>query len=620
MYKRIVAFLVIGALGTASAVELRSPNGRVVATIAVDNGRLTYTLTRADAAVLDKSEMGITIDGVDLGKDAVIGEAKFGTINEKYPWYGVKSEATNHCNTAAIPIKSGGLDWTIEARAYNDGFAYRYIVPGAGKRMVSGEKTDWRLPTGCQVWCQTNTKNYEGLYGKEKPQDVNITATFGFPVTIELPDATYAAITEGALFNYSGMSLQATGTNVLKGIFEDDPNGFVLDGEIRSPWRITMTGPDLNALVNCDIVHNVCDPPDKGLFPQGIKTEWIKPGRALWHWWSGDNVGFEKQKWYVDKAGQMGFEYILLDGGWENRLAEDGRNKWVVLSELCRYAGQKGVRVWVWKYWTSRTRNGVETAGVETHEKRADFFKRCKDAGAVGVKIDFMDSESKERIDFYTNTLKDAAEFKLMINFHGANKPTGESRTFPNEMTREGIRGLEYNKWDKLPPDYYAALPFVRLLAGHGDFTPCTFDPNMLKGTTVTLQLASAVVFTSPMMHWADRPELYEASPAFEVMKQIPSIWDETLVLPGSRIGELAALARRKGSNWFIGVINGSDGVKKYEIDLAFLGDGRFKAMFVRDGMDSPPAMKIEKTTVEKGGKVGVEMAPGGGFVGWLAR
>ena len=624
MFRYIAMFLVVGGLSMASAVELKSPDGKVVAMMVVDNGRLGYTVARAGVPILEKSEMGITIDGVDLGKDAVLGQPKLGAIDEKYPWYGVKSEAINHCNTAAIPVKNGSVNWTLEARAYDDGFAFRYVIGGGGKRVVNGEATNWRLPAGSQIWYQTNTINYEGIYCRGKPADIY---RLGFPVTIELPDGTYAVITEGAVFNYSGMTLKATEENILQGIFEDDPNGFALDGEIRSPWRITMTGPDLNALVNCDIVHNVCPAPDGKLFPQGAKTEWIKPGRALWHWWSDrgvhfEGVAFEKQKWWADKAAEMGMEYILVDAGWERMFGKDGRDKWATLKELCDYAGKKNVRVWVWKRWAAGKMEGAAVIGLDKPGARRDFFEQCRKAGVVGVKIDFLDSESKERIDFYTGTLKDAAEFKLMINFHGANKPTGESRTFPNEMTREGVRGLEYNKnrKGKLPADYYATIPFTRFLAGHGDFTPCTFDPNMLKGTTMTLQLATAVVFTSPMLHWADRPEFYEASPAFEVMKQVPSIWDQTLVLPGSKIGELAALARRKGNNWFVSIINGSKEKRNYELDLSFLDGGKYKAVLVRDRIDNPAAMLVENADLDSTGKIALEMAPGGGFVAYISH
>ena len=613
--------LCVSAIASQIGFELKSPNGHVSATILMDESRqMQFTLKRDGQTIVDKSNLGIVIDDADLGLGIDFGKATFRDINEKYPWYGVKSEVSNCCKAMELSVKhlASGQNWVFEARAYDDGFAYRYVIPGAGRHIINREKTDWCLPAGSQIWFQTNTQNYEGVHIKRLCKDVNDNTYIGPPVTIELPDKSYAAITEAALFNYSGMTMRGTGTNTFAAVFEDDPNGFSIDGTITSPWRVVMTGPDLNALVNCDIVHNVCEPPDAKLFPEGIKTEWIKPGRALWHWWSGDSVNFERQKWWIDNASQMGFEYILVDAGWETAWKTDTKDKWQFLAALVEYARSKNARVWVWKYWTTRTERNVKMDGLETHEKRVYFFERCKDVGAVGVKIDFMDSESKDRIDFYTGVLKDAAEAKLMINFHGANKPTGEDRTWPNEMTREGIRGLEYNKWDALPPDHYASLPFTRFLAGHGDFTPCTFNPKSLKGTTVTLQLATAIVYTSPVIHWADNPKFYLESPALEMIKRIPSVWDQTIVLPGSKIGELAGFARRKGDDWFIGVINGSNKKQGFSFNLSFLGKSNYKAMIARDKTGERTAMTTENRVADDKQKLVEELEAGGGFVVWL--
>jgi len=604
---------------------LESPDGKVKATISMDGERqMHYKLTRDGATIVDGADLGIVVDGVDLGAGVDFGKVVFHDVNDKYPLYGGKSEATDHYRSMELAVKhiSSGQDWTLEARAYDDGFAFRYVVGGEGKRTVTREKTTWRLPADCQIWFQTNTNNYEGVYTRHRPEQLSGKRTLGMPVTVELADGSYAAITEAALFDYSGMTLRGTKTSVLEGVFEDDPNGFALEGEIRSPWRVVTTGPDLNALVNCDIVHNLCPKPDAKLFPDGIKTEWIKPGRALWHWWSGgrrdfSDVAYERQKFWVDNAAKLGFEYILVDVGWEHTWPTDTKDKWQVLADLVEYARSKNVRVWVWKRWADGVTEGAQIVGIDNPDARRDFFRRCRQAGAAGVKVDFMDSESKERIDFYTDTLTDAAKEKLMINFHGANKPTGESRTFPNEMTREGIRGLEYNKWDRLPRKHYATLPFTRYLAGHGDFTPCTFNPRSLKGTTVTLQLATAIVYTSPIIHWADDPKFYLESPAVEVIKNIPSVWDETIVLEGSRIGELAAFARRKNKDWFVGIING-DNKRQQSINLSFLGDGDYKAILARDKMGEPTAMIVEEKIVNKGQSIPAEMEAGGGFVAWM--
>jgi alpha-glucosidase len=253
--------------------------------------------------------------------------------------------------------------------------------------------------------------------------------------------------------------------------------------------------------------------------------------------------------------------------------------------------------------------------GLDDPESRRDFFRRCKAAGAVGIKIDHMDSESKQMIDFYPDVLKDTADAQLMVDFHGANKPTGESRTYPHEVTREGVRGLEYNKWSALPPAHYASLPFTRFLAGHGDFTPCTFNVEMLKGTTFALQLASAICYTSPVMFYADKPELYLASPAVDVFQAIPSVWDETRVLLGSAIGELAVMARRRGDTWFVGIINGGAG-RTYDLNLSFLGDGSYAAVQLADDANRPDALVRTEATVQASSSLGVRLNAGGGFVG----
>jgi alpha-glucosidase len=625
---------IVGASGSVKTgldgVTITSPKSQVQVKVIVNGkGRLCYTVERIKpkrSLILEESPMGITIDDTDLGMGVEVGIPEQYSINETYPWRGVHPVAVNNCIGAKIPIKytDSNTTYTLDVRVFDDGMGYRYVVPGEGERKVSGEASAWNLPDDCQMWYQTALNNYEGFHKKENVMvtDPNV----GFPVTIEYPDGTYATITEAGLFAYSGMTLEADGTSVLKGVFLDDES-WQETGEISTPWRVTMTGPDLNALVNCDIVHNLCPAPDEELFPDGMETEWIKPGTATWNWWSDSPVAFEAQKEWVDKAAEMNMDYHLVDAGWESWRAE-GKTNFDLLKELCDYAKEKGIGIHVWKHWSGLNEEGGAGQGMRRggfgggafggqQMSRAEYFKACADAGAVGIKVDFMDSESRARINFYTNTLIEAAKFKLMINFHGANKPTGEPRTYPNEMTREGIRGLEYNKWDTLPAHHYASLPFTRYLAGHGDFTPTTFNPSRLKGTTATLQLASAIIITSPLLHWADKWQVYQESKAIDIIKEIPSVWDETVVLPGSEIGELAAFARRKGDDWFVGIINGGD-AKSYSLDLSFLGKGTYKCTIIRDVKGEPAQMIIGKTTVKNGQNLDADMEAAGGFVVWL--
>jgi alpha-glucosidase len=607
--------ILCGALAqspSAQTVSIASPTGEIQADVAVDAaGRLCYSLQRltgSKTVLLKSSPLGIFVNGIDLGSGVKLGQTRRLAGNEQYPWRGVHSVATNQYDGVEIAVThvESSTPFTIEFRVFPGGLGYRYIVPGAGQRTLNGEASAWNLPDDCQIWYQTNVANYEGSYGKAAPAQLKPNLPLGFPVVVLYADGTYGAITEAGLFAYSGMTLRATGSTLLQGVFEDD-RSWQETGEIRSPWRVTLTGPDLNALVNCDVVPNLCPPPDNALFPQGLNTGWIKPGRSLWNWWSDSSVAFQYQKEWVDKAAELGFEYYLVDAGWD-RWNQPGKDVWACLTELCDYARQKGVGIQVWRHWNT----------LQQPAARQDFLQHCAKAGAICVKIDFMDSESRSRIDFYTQTLQEAAKNKLMVNFHGANKPTGEARTYPNEMTREGIQGLEYNKWTRLPPTHYASLPFTRYLAGHADFTPCTFNSNRLYGTTVTLQLASAVVFTSPILNWADHWRFYTASPALEVLKQVPSTWDQTCVLPGSDIGQLAAFARRKGQLWFVGIINGGAG-RTYSLDTAFLGNGKYKAVLVGDVAGKPAEMNVSSSTLEKGQKLALALEPGGGFVACLS-
>ena len=610
--------LLLSGCGGGNPYAVRSPGGDVKALISEDpNEQLQYEMIGAGQVVIEPSPLGITVDGVALGQGVSLGTPVRTRAEGSYPWRGVHSTAVNRYRGLRIPVHhdASGMEYTLEIRAFDDGFGYRYIVPGKGMRTVSGEVGAFRLPAESIVWMQHNTSNYEAEYQSYSLEDLPDKHA-GPPVIVELPAGGYAAISEAALFDYSGMTLLAAadGSGTLHATFQDDST-WRLQGTIVTPWRVIIAVPDLDGLVNSDIIHNLNDPPSVEL----ANAEWIRPGRGFWHWWSGtignwDSVAYDRQKSWVDHAAEFDFEHYLVDAGWEFTWKEPGRDKWALLEELTRYAAERDVSIWVWKRWRTGRTEGVEMVGLDDPQIRRDFFARCRDAGVAGIKIDFMDSESKERIDYYTNVLRDAADYELMINFHGANKPTGESRTWPNEMTREGIRGLEFNKWSKLSPQHYASLPFTRYIAGHGDFTPCTFNPDMLKGTTMALQLATAVCYTSPVMHYADRPELYLQSNATDVIRAIPSTWDETRVLEGSKIGDLAVLARRKGKTWFVGVINGA-AERSYTLDLSFLGDGKYDAVQLADVPNRPAAMFRSEQAVAADREITVEISAGGGFV-----
>lgn len=357
---------------------------------------------------------------------------------------------------------------------------------------------------------------------------------------------------------------------------------------------------DLNALVNSDIIENVSSAPDKILFPDGVNTRWVRPGRAVWRYLDGGENTFDEMKQFSELAGQLGFEYHVVEGFWQ---------RWpeTQVRELVDYSKKHRVGIWVWKH----------SKDLRTKENREQFFSLCSRIGVVGAKIDFFDHEAKEIIDLYHSLLRTAAEHRIMVEFHGANKPAGEARTWPNELTREGVRGLEYRSMETRAR-HNTTLPFTRYVAGHGDYTPMHFGERR-RETSWAHQIASAIIFTSPLLIFGAHPKNILQNPAVELIKSISSVWDETIVLPGSEIGEIAMFARRRGDMWMLAIMNG-EVEKKIEVPLSFLGRGSYVSTLARDQKDDAGAITIEKTLSRRADSLRIEMRKGGGFVGKFIR
>jgi alpha-glucosidase len=435
------------------------------------------------------------------------------------------------------------------------------------------------------------------------------------PLTIRLPGGLgYAAITEAALINYSGMGLQSNGLRTLQsrlghalpvsypfrlryGTAEGErlSHAAPISGRITSPWRVIMIGADLNTLVNCDMVANLSPPPDARLFPNGVTTDWLKPGRAVWKYLDGGENTLEEMKEFSRLAGELGFEYNLIEGFWQKWSGEQFR-------DFVSYSRQQRVGVWLWKH--SRDLHDVNA--------RRQFFKQCRDAGIAGVKIDFFDHEAREIIDLYQSALREAAECRLMVDFHGANKPAGEARTWPNEMTREGILGLEHRNF-KDWPRHNTMLPFTRMLAGHADYTAMHFGDRR-RDTSWAHQIASAVILTSPLLVYAAHPKNILANPAVELIKSVPSVWHETIALPYCEIGELAVFARRTGETWFLAIMNGPN-ARSLDLPLSFLGRDRYQALIARDQESDSGAITMERGVKGRRDSLTIRLRAGGGFV-----
>ncbi|MBD0287466.1 MAG: glycoside hydrolase family 97 catalytic domain-containing protein, partial [Flavisolibacter sp.] len=449
-------------------IVITSPDGEMIMSVSAPDGALQYAVHYKKMPVMEASRLGLVVNGKVLGEGCSTGKVQQYKVNETYLYRGVHSTAVNKCNGAKINITSTQAPFVLEARVFNDGVAFRYLVENTGTAVVEKDTTAFVLPAGSTVWSQNNIKYYEGRYGKKKIEEFEKDELAGPPLTALLPgDRAYVAITEGGLTDFAGMSLRADGN---RGFNANLSGTAKMSGNIETPWRIIEIGKDLNTLVNCDIIANVSPAFDRKLFPNGYQTDWVRPGRSVWSWLAGRGpVTLENMKQFSDLAAQLGFEYNLVDEGWSYwKDSINKRDHWDMMKELVDYSAAKGVKIWVWKAYPDR--RGIP--GIKEPEQRKDFFQKCKDLGIVGLKVDFFDSENQEIINFYQAALKDAAEYHLMMNFHGANKPTGESRTWPNEMTREAVRGLENR-----PPwaQTNTILPFTRYLAGPGDYTPVHF-------------------------------------------------------------------------------------------------------------------------------------------------
>ena len=599
-------------------VQVASPDGKIKFTVLPNAERLSFTVTLSDTTVLERSPIVMKLDGYDLSSGVVFKNAEPYELNEAYPWYGAHRTAVSQCNGVKISLTHdlSFTDYTLEVRVFNDGVSFRHILPakGDGSR-VPDEYTTFVMPAGSTVWYGgLEDGHYETEYLRKDIGNVQAGEWAGPPLTYKLPGGGYASIAEANLLNYSGMGLEANGHNGwFIGLGHRQPLNWPFElrygreeakrlgepasisGTITTPWRVVMVGRDLNTLVNSTILPNLCPPPDPKLFPEGIHTAWIKPGRAVWRYLDDGPQGVEGMKQFSSWAAALGFEHNILEGFW---------SKWTVdqQKDVVDYSLQKGVSIWFWKHRKE----------LGTPEEREQFFKMLHDLGVAGAKIDFFDHEAKEVIDLYEAILEKAAQYKIMVVFHGADKPTGRVRTWPNELVREAVRGMESRAlqdraWHE------TTLPFTRSLAGPADYTAMMFNERR-RDTTAAHQIASIAIFDAPLLTIAANPETILKNPAVDVIKSVPPVWDETIVLPDSEIGELAAYARRKGDVWFLAVMNGPL-PKTLHVPLSFLGPGEYKAVAVHDNPADDASVEMENTTRKRTDFLDFSLQKGGGLL-----
>lgn len=600
----------------ADTTTIASPDGRVQFKMFPQNNQFHFYVSFENNKVIENSPIIFSLDGQVITERFINRAGKKYTINERYPWLGAHAEAINHCNGLQIPIEKNKWTYNIDVRVYNNGVAFKFNIPGTSNMSrIPDEATVFNIPAASTIWYHDMEMHYESVHARKAINELQEGEWVAPPGTFKLSNGVYAAVTEADLKGYPGFSLQANGKNGLViRLPQHQPTSYpyrlryspedttrlkkpaVISGTISTPWRVIMVGEDLNAMVNNDIVHNLCPPPDAALFPQGIKTSWIRPGRAVWKYLDGGGEGTPAvMKHFVDGAAALGFEHNILEGFWSRWSDED-------IKELVNYSKQKNVGIWFWKHSKS----------LRDEKERIAFFKRCQDLGVTGVKIDFFDHEAKEVIDLYEAILRETAQHHLLADFHGSNKPTGQARTWPNEMVRESVKGMEASKLlDRATHE--TTIPFTRWLAGPAEYTVMHFGERK-KNTTWCHQIASAAMLSAPLLTYAAHPDSILRNPAVEIIKAIPAVWDETIVLPGSEIGELAVFARRKGKDWFLAVMNGTL-PKKIKVPLSFLPKGKFNAVIAADDPANAASVKMEQSSFVSADTVDLDLVAGGGFI-----
>ena len=584
-YCFIILLLLICRISTAEEIVMNSPGNKLKAVVVAENGKLFYSLHTGAQTLLVSSPLGMKVNGISLGVQvASLALSASDDLNELLTTRLNTASVQNKGTRFLVEVTERNRTYNIEFRVYNNGLAFRYLAPAIVNAHITEETTGFIPVENTNVWFfERNNKwklqSYAGLWMQTTTQQLDKVSmqgpVQGKPLLFVYPSGHYLLLSEAALYNYSGMRLLAN-NGALQVNFTEGEKGFRVNGPLISPWRVLLFAEDLNSLVNNHLIEQLNPAPDPTLFAD---QSYIIPGKAVWSWITRDSCYMQpaSEMKLIDAAALLNFNYSLLDEGWETAWPQ----KWQQLKALVQYAADKKVKLWVWKH-SNELRDSIV---------REAFVDSLAMAGVAGIKTDFMNSEAMPLIDFEEALLHTAARKKMMVNFHGCQAPTGESRTYPNELTREGIRGMELNIMNEpIPASHNAALPFTRFICGHGDYTPGFFSN---KGsTTYTHQLALLYLFNSPFQCMAENPLTLLNTPAYApilpLLRSLPVTWDETIVLPGSSIGSLAAFARRKGDDWYVAAINGTDSAVAFTLNPGFLKAGaKYRAVVVSDNTNA---------------------------------
>ena len=631
-------------------VRLTSPDGNIVFSFSMQKGQPQYSVSYNRQVLLQNSTFNLVFDDASpLQHCRLKKETHYSEGVENYALIVGKTSLVNQPNKeATIYLQGEKYDVNVEVKAFNDGIAFRYVFPEQpGHRSVTllDERSQFNV-TGDPIIKALLLPNFltshEGLYSTAALSNIREDSLMDMPALLQFPGNVYMAITEAALLDYAGMYLVKR-----NGILTSRLSPLPGQTEIKvkavlphsSPWRVMLIGSRIGALIESNILTNLCPPVNLK------ETAWIKTGTTTFPWWNGSIVpdtnftpgnNFETNKYYIDFCAANNILYhTVVESGGHEWYTNDGDGyqpgahtdvtkpvNGLDMKQLCEYAHSVGVGVRVWVHWKALYPQ-LDTA-----------FAVFEKWGLSGMMVDFMDRDDQQMVNIQTEILEKAAAHHLHIQFHGAYKPTGLSRTYPNEFTREGTLNYECDKWnDLVTPGADLNIVFTRMLAGSTDYhlggfrafgmpnTPgrgafkVQYTRPLVMGTRCHM-LAMYVVLENYQGMLCDYPDAYINQPGFEVLQHIPTTWDETKVAD-AKIDQYVSIARRKGNDWFIGTIS-NDEERSVNLNLAFLPAGEYSASIYSDAADvqlNPDHLIKETIAVNNSKTISIKLSNGGGNV-----
>ncbi|HTM82293.1 glycoside hydrolase family 97 protein [Asticcacaulis sp.] len=614
------------AAAAAAQIVVSSPDGSVKFRLADDGAG--YAAYRRNEEVVSGSQLGLQLSNAPAFSHLVLVKRTPQNENVTHALTATKADtARDYFNGELLSFRENDgahREISIEVRVYNEGVAWRYILPGGAAVSLAGETTEYRPAGDPSCLVSEYAASHEKDWNSVRMSEIDQSKLYDYPVVCPSPSGnTQYAIVQAGLSGYAGSALKP-GKGVLqvqlfsrldhKEVAVEAANG------LQSGWRVIMMADRAGDLIESHLIGN--------LSAQATGDySWVKPGKVAWDWWSGPTVGdkptMERYRRFIDFAAESGFPYFLIDSGWALNTgpccAADPRTDitkgeaGIDMPALAKYAASRGVGLILWVHWQH-----VAPRMDEVLDTYAAW-------GIKGIKVDFMERDDQEMVAFYEKLAAATAKRHMLLDMHGAFPPMGLSRTYPNYITQEGVLGAEYNKfpWGKVTPAHNVKLAYTRMLLGPMDYTPGGFrnsypdayvQTEVMPSTRFTRgqALAQYVVYDSPLQMVSDDPSAYRDADGFDFVKAVPTSWDETRFIDGTP-DSYVVVARRKNNAWYVGAIN-NEVARVIEIPLTFLADKPQDAVIWSDGASANQVSRTVRT-VSRGQSLSVKMPGGGGAV-----